>query len=207
MQFLMGVDDIYQPIRSSLLTREILPEVKDAFVIVSREESHRGIPASLVKTEKPQAFAFVSRTNDNNNKRNNENWSNNNGSNVNRGNYDSLLSKNYGLKGYTIDTCFEIIGYPPSFKRNPNLKPFGNLNNNRTNFADTKELNLTVGHSNGTLAKITHVGNLKLYDNVYLFDVLVVPEYCISLLSVHKLIKDSKLSVSFDETTCYIQDL
>ncbi|GJU13262.1 putative reverse transcriptase domain-containing protein [Tanacetum coccineum] len=44
MQFLMGLDDKYQPIRSSLLTREILPEVKDAFVIISKEESHRGIP-------------------------------------------------------------------------------------------------------------------------------------------------------------------
>ncbi|GKA24917.1 hypothetical protein Tco_0710950 [Tanacetum coccineum] len=40
MQFLMGLDDIYQPIRSSLLTREILPEVNDAFLIVAREESH-----------------------------------------------------------------------------------------------------------------------------------------------------------------------
>nr|GFB09302.1 ribonuclease H-like domain-containing protein [Tanacetum cinerariifolium] len=54
MQFLMGLDDIYQPIRSSILTREILPEAKDAFLIISREESHRGIPSSsgTVKTEK-----------------------------------------------------------------------------------------------------------------------------------------------------------
>ncbi|GKB13563.1 ribonuclease H-like domain-containing protein [Tanacetum coccineum] len=42
MQLLMGLDDIYQPIRSSLLTREILLKVKDAFVIIAREESHRG---------------------------------------------------------------------------------------------------------------------------------------------------------------------
>ncbi|GKB52546.1 ribonuclease H-like domain-containing protein, partial [Tanacetum coccineum] len=41
MQFLMGLDDIYQPIRSSMLTREILPKVKDAFVIIAREESVR----------------------------------------------------------------------------------------------------------------------------------------------------------------------
>ncbi|GKE89772.1 hypothetical protein Tco_1567247, partial [Tanacetum coccineum] len=66
---------------------------------------------------------------------------------------------------------------------------------------------LTVGHSNETLAKITHVGILKLNNDVVLFDVLVVPEYCVSLLSVHKLIKDSKLNVGFDETKCYIQDL
>ncbi|GKC14576.1 ribonuclease H-like domain-containing protein, partial [Tanacetum coccineum] len=38
MQFLMGLNDVYQPIRSSFLTRESLPTVKDAFTIVSREE-------------------------------------------------------------------------------------------------------------------------------------------------------------------------
>ncbi|GKC14178.1 hypothetical protein Tco_1010960 [Tanacetum coccineum] len=107
MQFLMGLDDIYQPIRSNILTREILLEVKDAFVIVSREESHRGIPFSSVKTDKPQASAFMSRQSVNNRNRNN-NWSKN-GNNMNKGVYDSLFCKNYGLKGHTIDRCFEII--------------------------------------------------------------------------------------------------
>nr|GEY83076.1 ribonuclease H-like domain-containing protein [Tanacetum cinerariifolium] len=46
MQFLMGLNDVFQPIRSSLLSRETLPDVKDAFVIVSREESHSGIASS-----------------------------------------------------------------------------------------------------------------------------------------------------------------
>nr|GEX38525.1 ribonuclease H-like domain-containing protein [Tanacetum cinerariifolium]GEX41805.1 ribonuclease H-like domain-containing protein [Tanacetum cinerariifolium] len=53
MQFLMGLSEVYQPIRSSLLTREVLPEVKDAFVIIAREESHRGIPAATAKSNKP----------------------------------------------------------------------------------------------------------------------------------------------------------
>nr|GEZ90222.1 hypothetical protein [Tanacetum cinerariifolium] len=184
---------------------------------------------------------FVSRFNDNNNKkRNTGSWSNgNNGTSGNKGNYDSLLCKNCGLKGHTVDMCFELIGYPPGFKRNPNLKPANN-NNNRNSNADTRGgfvinadgktpishvslsnkqmlrlisllndkssttananmvganqymtnsvknmfnlvdvsgLKLTVGHLNGTLAKITHVGNLKLNNNVILFDVLVVPEY------------------------------
>ena len=46
MQFLMGLNDVYQPIRSSILSRETLPDVKDAFVTISREESHRGIASS-----------------------------------------------------------------------------------------------------------------------------------------------------------------
>ncbi|GKE66551.1 hypothetical protein Tco_1520712, partial [Tanacetum coccineum] len=40
---------------------------------------------------------------------------------------------------------------------------------------------LTVGHPNDTLAKITHIGNLRLNNNVALFDILVVLEYCVSL--------------------------
>nr|GEW11527.1 hypothetical protein [Tanacetum cinerariifolium] len=200
MQFLKGLDDIYQPIRSSILTREVLPEAKDAFLIISREESHRGIPSSS-------------------------------------GVYDNLLCKNCSLKGHTIDRYFELIGYPPGFKRNPNLKPNtnensksnsgdfrkGSSNNSETktsghvsfinehamklmsllndkgsagqsnmtganphmtnsikdmvNLVDVFDLKLTVGHPNGTLAKITHVGNLKLNNDVMLFDVLVITKY------------------------------
>ncbi|KAJ9546309.1 hypothetical protein OSB04_018852 [Centaurea solstitialis] len=44
MQFLMGLDDVYLPIRSSILTTEPLPSVKTAFSLVSREESHRVVP-------------------------------------------------------------------------------------------------------------------------------------------------------------------
>nr|GEY66207.1 hypothetical protein [Tanacetum cinerariifolium] len=199
MQFLMGLDDIYQPIRSSILTREVLPEAKDVFLIISKE-SHRGIPSSS-------------------------------------GVYDNLLCKNCGLKGHTIDRCFKLVGYPPSFKRNPNLKPNtngnfksnngdfrkGSSNNSKTktsdnvsftneqvmklmsllndkgsagqsnmaeanqhmtnsikdmvNLVDVSDLKLTVGHPNGTLTKITHVGNLKLNNDVMLFDVLVILEY------------------------------
>ncbi|GKG12906.1 hypothetical protein Tco_0349866, partial [Tanacetum coccineum] len=46
-QFLMGLDDCYQPIRSALLTRDALSDVKDAYNTVSKEESHKGIPESF----------------------------------------------------------------------------------------------------------------------------------------------------------------
>nr|GEV83002.1 ribonuclease H-like domain-containing protein [Tanacetum cinerariifolium] len=64
-----------------------------------------------------------------------------------------------------------------------------------------------MGHPNGTLAKNTAIGSLRLTTNVVLFDVLVIPEYNVSLMSAHKLIKDSKLFLMFDKTKCYIQDL
>jgi hypothetical protein len=60
------------------------------------------------------------------------------------------------------------------------------------NVVDITSIRIAVGHPNGTLATISHVGNLKLTNNVTLYDVLVVPGYCVSLLSVNKLIRDSK---------------
>ncbi|GKD69729.1 hypothetical protein Tco_1323819, partial [Tanacetum coccineum] len=75
------------------------------------------------------------------------------------------------------------------------------------NVVDISDLKIIVGHPNCTLVVISHVRNLKLANNVMLYDVLVVPRYCVSLLSVNKLIRDSKIFVGFDENKCYIQDL
>ncbi|GJT67316.1 ribonuclease H-like domain-containing protein [Tanacetum coccineum] len=46
------------------------------------------------------------------------------------------------------------------------------------NVVDITNLKIILGHPNGTLATISHVGNLKLSNNVVLYDVLVIPGYC-----------------------------
>ncbi|GKD43805.1 hypothetical protein Tco_1268450, partial [Tanacetum coccineum] len=50
---------------------------------------------------------------------------------------------------------------------------------------------------------------MPLTDYLTLYDGLVVPEYCVSLMSVHKVARDSKLVIAFDEMHCYVmnQDL
>ncbi|GJS73586.1 hypothetical protein Tco_0706427 [Tanacetum coccineum] len=193
--------DIYQPIRSSLLTREILSEVKDAFVIIAREESHRGIPSSSVKSEKPQVFALKGHTVDrcfeissyppgfeiNPNLKPNNNFNNNKSNNVD--------AKGGSEGNNDLKTTSAL------YFTNEHVMKLMSLLNEKTCSSSQANM-LTVGHSNETLAKITHVGILKLNNDVVLFDVLVVPEYCVSLLSVHKLIKDIKLNVGFDETKC-----
>ncbi|GKA87806.1 ribonuclease H-like domain-containing protein, partial [Tanacetum coccineum] len=140
MQFLMGLNDVYQNIRSNILARDSLPDVKEAFNVVSKEDSHRGLHPGYGSGSggKVQPAAFVVKSNNfkgNNFKRGNNNI-------ANRGSSPNLLCKNYGLIGHTIES-----------------------------------LNLTIGHPNGTLAKITVVGNLRLTANVVLSDVLVVPKY------------------------------
>ncbi|KAK9069685.1 hypothetical protein SSX86_011589 [Deinandra increscens subsp. villosa] len=75
--------------------------------------------------------------------------------------------------------------------------------NNLTNIINVSEFNIRVKHPNGTSAKVTKIGDVKLNDRVTLKDVFVIPDYCVNvnLMSVYKLAKDSNMIVSFDERT------
>nr|GEU79067.1 ribonuclease H-like domain-containing protein [Tanacetum cinerariifolium] len=60
-RFLMGLDDYYMQIRSSILSREILPDVRSAYATISSEESHRVASGSIVgSSQRNRAPAFVS---------------------------------------------------------------------------------------------------------------------------------------------------
>ncbi|GJT98775.1 ribonuclease H-like domain-containing protein [Tanacetum coccineum] len=72
------------------------------------------------------------------------------------------------------------------------------------NVIDISKFGIKVSHPNGTEALITKVGNMVLTKDIILYDVLVVPEYCVSLMSVHKVARDSNLIVAFDESNCYV---
>nr|GEW39529.1 hypothetical protein [Tanacetum cinerariifolium] len=61
MHFLMGLDDVYQPIRSNILTREPLPLVKTAFAVVSREESHQNVTSIGNASKAPSIIAFAAK--------------------------------------------------------------------------------------------------------------------------------------------------
>ncbi|GKA74768.1 hypothetical protein Tco_0781070, partial [Tanacetum coccineum] len=120
MQFLMGLDKCYLFVRSSLLTRDPHPKVKDTYNIVSREESHKGVPdSSSVTKAKLNATSFAAKSS-NNFKRGNNNNSytiNNTNGIVKRGPNPNLSCKKCGMIGHTIERCYELIGYPPGFKK------------------------------------------------------------------------------------------
>ncbi|GJU39571.1 ribonuclease H-like domain-containing protein [Tanacetum coccineum] len=188
--------------------------VKEAFVVVSREETHRGLDPGKVYAKNP--VDFVARTNNGNDNFNNNRRANTN-NNCNRGPNPNLVCKHCGLIGHTIERCYELNGYPAGFKKKPNLfkqsgyvKKFSGNNVDVSQNASTSSgaiLQLSVGHPNGTMAKITAISSLRLTENVVLFKVLVIPEYTVNLLFVNKMIKDNKYFMGFDESKCYIQDL
>ncbi|GKD75353.1 hypothetical protein Tco_1333635 [Tanacetum coccineum] len=136
MQFLMGLDDCYQPIRSALLTRDPLPEINYAYTTMSREESHKGVLESSSATKlKMSATSFVAKSVNKsrrvyNNNNNCTRGSNNN--NMNRGPNPNLVCKNYGMIGQNIKRCYDIIRYSHCFKKVSN--PIKQNGYNKQNF-------------------------------------------------------------------------
>ncbi|GJW71192.1 ribonuclease H-like domain-containing protein [Tanacetum coccineum] len=248
MQFLMVLDDSYMQIRSTIVSRETLPDVKSAYATISSEESHRVSVGSIVGSSQwNQASAFV---------QGGVSGLNNNSPSGGSG----LVCENYSFNGHTTDRCFKIIGYPVDFgkkKSRQNFKKQNVSNNNSVgkssssgfldeqmatllslikdnkigknvqvnmaganqhmtytakgldNVVDISHLKIKVGHPNGTEAFIFMIGNLKLSNGLTLYDVMVIPEYYVTLISVHKMAKVNKIFVVFDESKCYFmnQDL
>nr|GEV02173.1 ribonuclease H-like domain-containing protein [Tanacetum cinerariifolium] len=139
MQFLMALDDSYMQIKSSILSREVLPNVRSAYAIIYSGEYHRVASGSIVgSSERNQDYAFVSNVPNRGNVQRNQ--SSNNGpkpSNVNnnrRNGGSRLVCEKFGFNDHIIDRCFKIIGYLAGFgKKKPrrNVKG-GNISNNNS---------------------------------------------------------------------------
>ena len=113
MQFLNGLDNSFNQVKSHILLMEPLPNVKTAFSLVSREESNQKHISHSNSNTKTQPSAFVSKFN---NQRNNKV----------RGPIPQC--KNCGLKGHSIEKCFKIIGYPKDYKPKSDSNNFNNQN-------------------------------------------------------------------------------
>ncbi|GKB48718.1 ribonuclease H-like domain-containing protein, partial [Tanacetum coccineum] len=147
MQFLMGLDDSYMSIRSSILSRDPLPDVRNAYATISSEESHRVIASSMSdSSQRTQTAAFASNAPNrtvfqrgqssnssfrpNNSTNPGPRPNNNNQSRQNGG--SGLVCENCGFNGHTIDRCFKLIGYPADFgkKRNGQNSKGKSVSNN-----------------------------------------------------------------------------
>ncbi|GJW97593.1 putative RNA-directed DNA polymerase, partial [Tanacetum coccineum] len=195
-KFLMGLDEIYAPIRSIILTTDPIPDVKEAFATLSRDESHRGsLSHSTLKTGNS---AFVARPNTRNNNWNNNNNNNqskryppnfkNNNSGFNKGASSSNSvsgSKDQSTSNSFTDDQFKKLMALISDKSRSNSMPANIVASqhmtyivlNMFNVVEISKLNITIGHPNGTKAVVTHMSSLRLTDQIVIHDVLVVPGY------------------------------
>ncbi|GJR10612.1 ribonuclease H-like domain-containing protein [Tanacetum coccineum] len=101
MQFLMGPDDVFGNVRSSILITEPLPDVKSHFATLSRDDSHGA--NNVHSIGKSSSTAFVSKSNNDCsvNKSNNQN---NQNRRFNRGPNHNLVCKHYNMIGHSIDS-------------------------------------------------------------------------------------------------------
>ncbi|GJW85716.1 ribonuclease H-like domain-containing protein [Tanacetum coccineum] len=110
-RFLMGLDDSYMHIRSSILSRETLPDVRSVDATIYSEEN---------TFQRNQTSNNGPRPNNVNNNR--------------QGGGSSLVCEHCGFNGHTIDRCFKLIGYLVDFGKKKSRQNFKNKNvsNNNT---------------------------------------------------------------------------
>ncbi|GKA98998.1 ribonuclease H-like domain-containing protein [Tanacetum coccineum] len=155
-------------VKSSLLSRETLPDVKDDFAIIPREESHRGIASSSSgSVTKSQVSSFVAKSNT---------WTNNGNIKVDNN------------KRYNKNPCPKLNG-PRTFNVN--------------SVSSSNEKGVSLSFTNEQMMKLMSLINEAPFGTVQ----ANMAKYCVSLLSVNKVIKDSRMFVGFSETKCLIQDL
>ncbi|GJR60067.1 ribonuclease H-like domain-containing protein [Tanacetum coccineum] len=189
----------------SILSRETLPDMRSAYVTISSEESHRVVVGSIAgSSQRNQASAFVS------NKKSGQNVKKQGVSNNNSVGKSSS-------SGFTDEQMATLISLIKDNKVGKNMQAnMAGANQHMTytdkeldDVIDISHLKIKVGHPNRTEAYISKIGNLRLSNGLTLYDVMVIPEYCVTLVSVHKLVKENKVIVAFDENRCYFlnQDL
>lgn len=72
---------------------------------------------------------------------------------------------------------------------------------------DVTDTNNFITIPNGTRIKVLHKGSVRINEDIILHNVLHVPEFCFSLISVTKLCANWNCQVFFTNKECFIQSL
>ncbi|GKC08372.1 ribonuclease H-like domain-containing protein [Tanacetum coccineum] len=181
----MGLDDSYMQIRSSILSRETLPDVRSAYDTISSEESYQVVASSssFGISQRSQTSAFVSNV-------------------PNRGNLQRKQSSGNVPRPF-------VTFIPNNSNNNKQGEGYG-WSGSSSYFTDEQLSTLIKDNSlNGKNMQANMTSNLKLANDLVLFDVLVIPRALCYSHFFHKLAKDNKILVAFDESRCYFlnQDL
>ncbi|XP_051150299.1 uncharacterized protein LOC127264798 [Andrographis paniculata] len=93
VQFLMGLSDRFFVVRSTILAMSPPPSVKEAFNIVSQEESHKKICGDTILSK--NTGPFIAKRSIKSNAKN-----------------PNLKCSHCGRTGHLIERCYQLIGYP-----------------------------------------------------------------------------------------------
>nr|GEV47178.1 hypothetical protein [Tanacetum cinerariifolium] len=220
----MRFDDVFSSVRSSILITEPLPDVKTAFATLSIDESHR-VNNVHCSVDRSGSTVFVSRVImiglligyperfKKNSKGNNlkvvannvttYGSSNSSGTPIGSNIVFFFASCKFFNMNTNISTYSAYVGWIIDFGATQHMTYFIMF---LLNVIDVSHLYIIVAHPNGTVVKVNQIGSFILIETLIIHDVLVVPGYDVSLLSVHKLASTNKVSVIFNEIDCLIED-
>ncbi|GKC54553.1 ribonuclease H-like domain-containing protein [Tanacetum coccineum] len=189
----------------SLLTRDPLLEVKDAYNVVSREESHRGGYRGFKRNSNTGKQTFNANVD------------------IKMNDKSSDPSLSSGITPEQMQKLLSMINDKPSRSIHANMAGRASFFNGNVwfnmNFSKYFYANSSLSVTTISMGWIIDSGanqhlivsTVGMYNGVDIFElkiivghpnVLVVPGYCVSLLSVNKLIRDGKIFVGFDENKC-----
>ncbi|GJW27016.1 ribonuclease H-like domain-containing protein [Tanacetum coccineum] len=155
MQFLMGLDDSYMQIRSSILSKEVLPDVRSAYatlLLVVLLVTLKGIRLLLLSLISSSGFTDEQMAT-----------------------LISLIKDNKMERMFRL--TWQVLGFNGKIIDSEANQHVNYTDEELDNVLDISHLKIKVGHPNKTEAFISKIGNLKLSNDLILYDVLVIPEY------------------------------
>ncbi|KAL9229930.1 hypothetical protein vseg_005343 [Gypsophila vaccaria] len=231
--FLMGLEPFYATARSSILGVEPLPSLHSVYCHIVHEEEMQTITQKQV--ESSPAMAFAVRGNDGpGSKQGHSRFVCTHCSKT--GHTEDRCWEKYGYKGRApkregdgagagtssagLAAAVRTVSSETTLEAN-----FARLNGklNTTWIVDTGASThvygllalfdhyaiirpLEISLPNGNRLKATHKGTLRINDSLILHDVLYVPGFTCSLLSISQLLLNQKLNIEFSHFDCVIQD-
>ncbi|CAH9082553.1 unnamed protein product [Cuscuta epithymum] len=144
--FLMGLDDYYSHLKSQILATRPVISLTAAYHIVSEGEQHRNITATRKLSGENTAFQAHTRPAPSTSR--------------GPGNKTGRMCTHCGRTNHTIDTCFEVIGYPANWNlrdhatvdtKGKDNKPHGGNSRTQRHVRDTER------ERKGGPSKIAHV--------------------------------------------------
>ncbi|GJY13556.1 ribonuclease H-like domain-containing protein [Tanacetum coccineum] len=158
VQFLMGLNDAYLNIKSNILARDPLSDLKEAFNVVSREESYRGLhPGSRhVSRNKVQPSAFMAKSNNfrgNEARRGNNNSGNRGGNSF--GNSSGKVFNNNTEAPKGASTSSGSTSFDTQFTKDQMMKILSLINDKPSGNANANMASMRPTFFNGN-------GNLKM---------------------------------------------
>ena len=101
MKFLMGVNDVFSQVITQILLMDPLPSINKAHSLFIQEEMQR----SVTNFVRAKSTVLAAKSSSNNPK-----------------GKERPLCTHYGKLGHTVDKCYKLYGFPPSYKfKNKNV--------------------------------------------------------------------------------------